>query len=201
MALKAPKAVRILAPEGTHIARLVRLLHIGTIPEEYMGEQKEMNKVDFSFELLEETHVFKDGEEAKPFVVSKEFTLSMGEKANLRKFIEGMTGKAMKQEEANEFDVESLLGKSCLIVIKHKTSKAGNAYTDISTASPLMKGQVAKEAFNTPKLLTFTSWDQAYFESLPEFIKEKVVSSKEYQAQFGKYDSLDEIKPEDVPFN
>lgn len=197
--LKAPKQQRILAPEGTHVARLVRLLHIGTIPEEYMGEQKEMNKVDFSFELLDETHVFKDGEEPKPFVVSKEFTLSMGEKANLRKFVEGMVGKSLGVDEANEFNVESMLGKACLITVKHKTSKKGSIYTDISTASPLMKGQVAKEAFNAPKLLTFTSWDAVYFDSLPEFIKDKIVSSKEYQAMHGKDESLDGIREENIP--
>lgn len=185
MPLIAPKAVRILPPEGTHIARLIRILHIGTIFEEYMGEEKEMNKIDFTFELPEETRVFKDGEDAKPFVISKEYTFSMGEKANLRKLVEGIVGKSMVQGEADLFDVEGLLNSTCLITIKHKISKAGNPRAEIASASPLMKGQEAKGAFNEPKLLTYTSWDEAYFESLPEFIQEKITNSAEYKAMKG----------------
>ena len=107
--LKAPKTQRILPPEGTHIARCVRIIHIGTIKEEYMGEMKDMNKIDLTFELVDETYLFKEGEDAKPFVVSKEYTLSMGEKANLRKLVEGIIGKSMVQGEADMFDIESLL--------------------------------------------------------------------------------------------
>lgn len=183
--LVAPKTQRILPPEGTHIARLVRIIHIGTIMEPYMGVETEMNKLDFLFELVDELHVFKEGEEAKPFVVSREFTLSMGEKANLRKFVEGVIGKSMVQGEADLFDVESLLNKACLITIKHKTSKSGNIRAEVTTASPLMKGQKAKEPFNQPKLLTYTSWDQKYFESLPEFMRKKIQGSKEYNSLMG----------------
>ena len=194
--LIAPKAKRILPPEGTHLARLVRILHLGTIQEEYMGEMKEMNKVDFMFELVDELHTFKEGDEPKPFVISKELTLSMGEKANLRKLIEGITGKSMVQGEADGFDIESLLNKPCLITVKYKTSKAGNERAEITTASPLMKGQTAKEPYNAPKLLSFTSWDEAYLESLPEFLQDKIMSSKEYKNMKGiKEVDVTEEKP------
>lgn len=180
--LTAPKVKRTLAPEGTHIARCIRLIHIGTVPSEYMGQAIEQNKIELMFELVDELHVFKEGEDAKPFVVSREFTLSMGEKSNLRKFVEGVTGKSIGDEESSTFDVESLVNKSCLVTIKYKTSKTGNQRAEISSASPLMKGQVCKDPYNEPKMLTYASWDEGYFESLPDYIKEKIASSVEYRA-------------------
>jgi hypothetical protein len=178
--LTAPKVQRPLPPEGTHIARCVRIIHLGTILEEYMGEQKEMNKIDITFELSEALHTFKDGDDPKPFVVSKEFTLSMGEKANLRKLIEGIIGTSLTQGEADAFDVESILDMPCLLSLKYKTSKAGNVRVEIASASPLMKGQEAKKPYNQPKLLTFSKWDEDYFDSLPDFLKEKISSSPEF---------------------
>lgn len=200
MALLAPKVKRILPPTGTHIARCIRLLHIGTIEEEYMGDMKEQNKLNVTFELVDELHSFKDGEEKKPFVLSQDYTLSLGLKSNLRKIVEGMIGRALEQGEESTFDVESLLNKECLITIKHKTSKAGNERAEIASTSPLMKGQKAKEAFNKPKLLSYTSWDETYFESLPEFMQEKIAGSKEYKALKG-IATPDLGNPEDVsPF-
>lgn len=181
MTLIAPKPKRVLPPEGTHIATCVRIIHIGTVSEEYMGEEKLMNKVELMFELPDELHVFKEGDDAKPFVIAQKYTLSMGEKANLRKIVEGMIGTTLTQEETSSFDIESLLGKACLITIKYKTSKAGNQRAEIATASPLMKGQSAKTPFNIPKLLTYEKWDEDYFEGLPEFMREEMASSQEYQ--------------------
>lgn len=140
-----------------------------------------MNKVEIMFELINKLHTFKEGDEPKPFVITQEYTLSMGEKANLRKIIEGVLGKSFTNDEANHFDVESLLGQACLINIKHKVSKAGNERAEIASASPLMEGQDAKEPFNVPKLLTFQKWDEEFFDSLPDFIKEKITSSAEYE--------------------
>lgn len=200
MALIAPRqAQRPIPPEGTHVARVTRIIHIGTIPDTYQGEEKESNKVDITWELLDETYVFKEGEDAKPFVVSQEYTLSMGEKANLRKIVEGMIGKKLQQDDADSFDITSLINQPCLLVVQHKTSKtSGNIYPVVVSASQLMKGQVAKEAFNSTEVLTYGDWSEEYFQSLPDFIKEKMMSSKEYKAM--KSYNPDGINPDDIPF-
>jgi len=186
MSLKAPRSQSsyTLAPKGAHVARLYQLINIGTNEEEYMGEIKDLNKVRLTFELPLETKVFKEGSEPKPVVISQDYTLSMGKKANLRRIVEGMIGTSLNDEEAYGFDVESLMGTACLLTIIHKTSKTGKERAEIASVSPLMKGQVAPPQVNPTKVLTYSNWDQEFFESLPEFLQEKMMTSQEYQAKF-----------------
>lgn len=197
------------APAGTHIARCIRLIHIGTTMGEYMGQPQEQNKIRLSFELPEEKKVWKEGEEAKPFVTDQEYTLSMGEKANLRKLVEGMIGTTLHDGEANSFDLNQIVGMPCLITIKHKTSKAGNVRAEIAHASPLMKSQVCPPAFNPTVILTYEDWNQAVFDKLPDFLKEKMASSNEYKKKFGgmsevfpseAYPGGEKINTDDIPF-
>lgn len=184
--MKAPKQVSnfTIAPEGNHVAICYQLIHIGTIPEEYMGEMKEMNKIRLTFELCDEKKVFKEGEDQKPLVISQEYTLSMGAKANLRKLVEGIIGTSLIDDEAFDFDVDNILGKACLLNIKHKTSKAGNVRAEIATATPLHKSMIPPTQYNDTKMLTYENWDQSYFDSLPEFMREKMETSKEYKLKF-----------------
>jgi len=72
-----------LAPLGSHIARCIRFVHIGTNTEKMPDGPKDMNKIRLTFELPHEMKVFKEGEGPKPMVVSQEFTLSMYSKAGL----------------------------------------------------------------------------------------------------------------------
>ena len=74
-----------IVPSGTHIARCYSMIHIGTVEWEYNGEQKFSNKVRLTFELPNEMREFSG--EQKPMVISKEYTLTMHEKSNLRKDI------------------------------------------------------------------------------------------------------------------
>lgn len=184
-----PKSNYQPAPVGTHIARCYQFIHIGTIQDEYMGQPKEFNKIRLSFELPNKTKVFKEGEAARPISVHAEYTLSMGSKANLRKIVEGMLGVALTDEEAYNFDVESLVGKACLITIKHKVSKAGNTRDEIATVSPLMEGQDAPPQVNPSKILSYGNWDEKIYDSLPTFLKEKIQTSAQYQRMFSTYKS------------
>jgi hypothetical protein len=167
------------------MARIVGLVHIGTNQDEYQGEAIIQNKIRLTFELPEELHQFKDGDEPRPIIISQEFTLSMGEKANLRKLIEGVIGHHLTQEDANAFNVEELVNMACLVVVKHKTSGKGVKRAEISSASPLMKGQTCKPAINPLKVLTYEKWDEDYFNSLPDFLKEKMQTSDEYKKMKG----------------
>lgn len=205
-----PTYTRELPNAGTHLARCYQFIHIGTNEDSFKGEKKLFNKVRLSFELPDEMRVFKDGDEAKPMSISQEYTLSMGEKANLRKFVEGMIGSGLQNDEAYAFDVESLVGKACLITVIHKVSKAGNKRAEIASASPLMKNQKAPEQINPSKILSYSNFDEAFFETLPSFIKDKIVTSEEYRAMKGstpltpeelkRLKELREFKAEDVKY-
>ena len=77
------------------------------------------------WELPTEIKVFKDENGEQPCVISKEYTLSMAEKANLRIAFKIMAVKIFTEDEAKSFDITKLLGVPCMINIIHKTSKDG----------------------------------------------------------------------------
>ena len=170
-----------LVPSGNHVARVCRIIHIGTVPETFNGEDKMMNKVLISFELPNELEVFKEEKGKEPFVVSREYTLSMNEKANLRKLVEGILGVALSDEESEHFDVTSLSGKVCLLNVVHKVSSASkNTYALIQGAAPLPKGMTAPEAINKPLVVDYDNLTEGDFASLPEYIKDKMKVSLEF---------------------
>jgi len=166
---------------GTYVARCYSMVHIGTIEQEYMGEIKEQNKIRISWELPTELKVFKEEKGEQPQSVSKEFTLSMHEKANLRKSLESWRGKGFSEEEAKKFDVTKLLGKPCMLSVIHKVSKQGKTYAEISSVSTLPKGMTCPDQINPAFEFTFTPYDHEKFLSLPDWLRDKIKLSKEYR--------------------
>lgn len=192
MAISAPITTTLEdfdpTPAGNHVARVYQIVHIGTIPETYMGEEKEMNKVRISFELPNETHVFKEENGEQPYVISQEYTLSMGEKANLRKLVEGIIGQGFLEVDAQSFEVTELLGRACMLNVIHRKSKtSGRVYAQIASASPLPKGMEAPAPVNTPVILDYDNWNEEVFKALPDFLKDKIRSSREYKALKGEH--------------
>src|SRR5947209_5501488 len=181
MSLTAPRAKTTTdVPKGNHVARLYQIIHIGTNEFEYRGETKKSDKVRLTFELCNEKKAFKEGEEPRPFSVSREFGFSMGPKSHLRPFVEGMLGTALYDEEAYNFDFESLLGRECLLNVVHE-EKNGNVYANIKGATPLPKGMDAPALFNDKRMIDVNTSPIEEIEALPDFIKAKMKSSEEYQ--------------------
>jgi hypothetical protein len=157
------------------------MIEIGTIKEEsgiYAG--KEQKKVRLTWELTHEHHDFGNGLE--PFSISKEFTLSMNEKATLRKMLESWRGVPFTEDEAKRFDVTKLLSKSCLLNVIHKKSGSGKDYADIASIATLPKNMERPQQINPRLELSFDNWNSGIFDTLPDFIKNKIKSSKEYKA-------------------
>lgn len=172
---------------GNYIARCISMVHIGTIPDTFEGKEKFLNKVRISFELPNELKEFKEGEGEKPYIVSKEFTLSLGEKANLRKALESWRGKAFTEEEAKGFDLEKLLGVACIVNVIHKTSKSNKTYADIASITPLLKGTTCPPQVNETFVFSHENFDQQKFDELPEWLQKKVKLSKEYIAMENQF--------------
>lgn len=171
-----------LVPSGNHVARCYSMIQIGTIEEDFKGEKKTLHKVRLTFELPNETKVFKPENGEQPFVISKEFTLSMHEKASLRKFLESWRGKGFTDEEAKSFDITALVGKPCMLNIIHSKSTNGNEYASISAVSTIPKGLTCPTQVNPTFILSFDDLGfEQKFETLPDFLKDKIKTSKEYK--------------------
>lgn len=190
MPIKAPKKEGgdfEIAPAGNHIARLYRIINLGNVPFTFQGEGKRGPKVRLYFELSNEMIEYeKDGQKlTKPFSVSAEYTLSMHKKAQLRKIVEGVVGEALDDEEAWEFDIESLLGKVTLLNVIHKASKDGQkTYANIAGTSPLPKGMEAPAIVNQPSILDVNTATLEEIEDLPDFLKDAIKSSTEFYNRF-----------------
>ena len=185
---------------GTYVARCYSMVHLGTIKESYMGEEKYVNKVRLTFELPTEMKVFKEENGEQPQVISKEFTLSLGDKSNLRAFLNSWRGKALTEDECKSFDIAVLAGKACTLSIIHKTSKvSGKTYAEIASIGGVMKGMQVPDLINPEMVFSVTNFDQVAFDSFPDFIKEKIQSSNEYKAMPSKT-SVIEVAPETQEF-
>ncbi len=66
---------------------------------------------------------------------SRNFTPTLNEKANLRKFVRGWFGRDLTKPEMDDFDTESLVGKSAQIVVVHE-HKDGETYANIVACTP-----------------------------------------------------------------
>jgi hypothetical protein len=169
---------------GTYVARCYSMIDLGTREEEILGQKKTVHKVRITFELPTELKVFSPEKGEQPCVISKEFTLSMNEKANLRIFLTGWRGKAFTEEEAASFDITKLLGVPCLLNIIHKQGKKdpSRVFDEIASATPVMKGMTCPPQINPSFEFSLSEFDQAKFDTMPAFLQEKVKGSDEYKA-------------------
>jgi hypothetical protein len=172
-------------PAGTHVARCYQIIHIGTVPDTFQGEDRLVDKVRLVFELPLETADFGKGEQ--PFSIGRDFTLSMHEKSGLRAFVQSWLGKAMSDSEASKFDIGTLLGKEAMVSVMHRTANTGRTYADLKGASPLAKGMTCPPQVNSAFLLDYDSEDfDLRFKMLPEWLQNKVSSSAEFSQRLDK---------------
>lgn len=210
--MKAPKAEtkpRELVPEGNHVATLYSLVYIGTVETPYFnddGSKKEQYKVRLTFELPHELREFeRDGETKElPMVISKECTFSMykgSHTAQLRTIAHALIGTALKDEEAEAFDIDDLLGRSCMVEVSHEEYE-GKKYAKAVGFGSIPKGMDVPKQINETQIVSVHDTPIEDIDKLPEFISKKIQSSKEYRERVGKSDGDDtpEINPEDVPF-
>lgn len=171
-----------LVPAGTHLARCYQFIHIGNVPNTFPGIKPGTmtNKIRLSWELPEELTTFKEGEEPKPFVISQDYTLSMNEKANLRKMIQSWLGKSFTDEEAVNFDTELLVGMDCLLTINHVT-KGEKTFANIQNITKLPSKMVCPAPVNKASFVTWESMTPDIFNNLPKFIQDKMKLSDEYK--------------------
>lgn len=182
---------------GTYPARLYSVIHLGRLPFEWQGQSKILDKVRMTFEFPTETKVFNEEKGEQPYVLSCEFTLSTHEKSNLRHFLEGWQGKRMSDMEAINTDLEQWVGKEGLANVVHSEAKNGNTYANIATMSPLPKGMQCPAQINPTFILNYhEKWDTAKFDSLPDFVKDKMRQSDQYIAMMEK--ATDEIDLSDI---
>tara|TARA_R110000868_G_scaffold75901_3_gene218656 strand:+ start:404 stop:1006 length:603 start_codon:yes stop_codon:yes gene_type:complete len=186
-------------PAGTHMARCIKVIDLGTQKGEYQGKATSKRQCIIGFELPEE--LMTEGDYAgQPFVTSRFYTVSLGEKANLRKDLENWRGRAFTKEELGGFESKNILGKPCMLSLT--PSDKGKVRITGIMASP--KGSKLPPAINELVYFSLDEFDAGVFERLSEGIKKMVVQSPEYkiattQGNENAKGSFDEMDG-DIPF-
>ena len=186
--------------DGVYQAVTTALLDLGTQYNEHFG--KSSHQVIIMWEIPELLIKFeKDGKEVEaPRVISKKYTLSLGEKANLRKDLQSWRGRAFTVEELEGFDLTNVIGKNCMLQIIN-TTKDGKTYSNISSILPLYKGMSPIEPFM--KTLYFSMSEGFDIpEALPQWIKDIIMKSEEFKNNAPVSQEQDTGVPvsDDVPF-
>ena len=168
---------------GTYPARCIQVIDLWTQTIEWQWQTKEQRKIRLTFELPTELETFNPEKGEQPFVVSKNYTLSLSDKSKLREHLESWRGQEFTQQELDGFDIHNILGKECTISVVHEKSADGTkTYANLSTVSKAMKGVSIPEAINPLVYFTIEDFDQSIYDSLPEFLRTKIGESREFKA-------------------
>lgn len=162
---------------GTHIAVCNIVADLGMQPGSALYPAAK-RQVYLRFELPNERIDFeKDGKKQNgPAVIGKTYTASMNEKANLRKDLESWRGRAFTDEEAESFDVSSVLGKPCVIGVTH-SQKDHKTYANITSIGKLMKGVDSKTLIPELTPLLYSEESTKTYHQLPEWLQKKIDSA------------------------
>ena len=172
---------------GVYMAVCVGVVDLG---EQYSEKFKSYsNKVKFVWALPSETIEIDGKTEERQ--LSKEFTFSVSKKGGLRTFLESWNSKTYSDDEFAELDVFDQIGKPCqLQVVLNDTGE----YSNVANLMPLPKGMPAPVSNTAFITWDMEAWDDAVFEALPEWTKEQIKKSTQYQKDHAP-DTTVEVKP------
>jgi hypothetical protein len=85
------------------------------------------------------------------------------------------------------------------ISISHKVAKNGNTYANLTGVNLLPKGMECPEQINADQVLAFDDFNEDVFNSLPDFLKDKIVSSEEFKAM-SKPNEIPVDETDEIPF-
>lgn len=128
-------------PSGVHIGRCYSLIDLGTQLTSGQFGEKMQHKIRIGWELFGEDEtgapltVEVDGHEM-PMVISKNYTVSLHEKANLRKELAQWRGRDFTEEEAKAFDISKLVGAYCMVNVTTSETN-GKTYSNVAGLTPI----------------------------------------------------------------
>lgn len=116
-----------LVPAGQYGAVCVDVVDLGIVKTTWEGREKQVHKCRIVFEL--DT---VDTETGKRLRASRQFTVSLSEKASIRAFLESWRGRPFTADELKGFDTENLIGVGSLLQVVH-AERNGKMYDNINS--------------------------------------------------------------------
>lgn len=173
-------SARVLVPAGSHVAVCVGVYDLGTQTDAFDGKPKVAMKCWIDFQLTEE-----NSPDGHPVTIGSFFSVSLHEKATLRKFLDSWRGRPFTPDELKGFHLGKLLGAPCMLNVIHNTKPDGSIRDKIAAIMTLPKGMNKPTPTIKPLMLELEPGiDRQAFEALPDFLKVIAAKSPEYTKVF-----------------
>lgn len=201
--------VRVLPKAGARMARLVQVIDLGFHAREYKGESKPPCQCVFlNFDLVDDLHTFDEKIGPQPLRINTgtffPLTVTYGndgaphEKSKLRRYLD-----SLDPSTAKDYNMAAMVLDPCILTVKH-SKKDDNTYANIADVGPVpdIPGLKVSETQSEPLIFDLEDPDPKVFESLPDFLKDKIKSSLYFKdSKLATSNSSGESNPEDeVPF-
>jgi len=167
--------------EGVHNAVSYSVVDLGTHLDEKFRNRN--HSILITWEIpSERIEIERDGVKMNlPRAISRKYTLSLNEKANLRKDLQTWRGRVFTEQELQGFDIKNVLGKSCMIQVIHNKS-GEKTYANIAAIMPLMKGVAPLVPENPLVFYSMTDHRDQIPDMVPEWVRDIIKTSDEWQA-------------------
>lgn len=197
-------------PQGVFIGRCYSLIDLGTQHTTGQYGDKFQHKIRIGWELFGDDEegnpltIEVDGKEM-PLTINKSYTVSLHEKAGLRRDLAAWRGKDFTDDEAKAFDVSKLLGAFCMINVTTSETN-GKTYSNVAGITPLPGAlKNAKPApVHANVVFDLDKPDMKVFEAFHEKLQEAIKKSPEWaQATGGKHRAAqqeEDFSGEEIPF-
>ncbi len=182
--LTAKETVNNIAPvpEGVYTAVCYSVVDAGHQYSEKFD--KVARKVVLTWEIPElSIDIERDGKKLNlPRAISKRYTVSLADKAILRKDLEAWRGRAFTEKELQGFDLKKLLAGACQLQVIH-TRKDAKTYANVGALMALPKGVKAPKPENEPLFFSFEEAGEPLQlpAGLPEWVVALIKASKEWE--------------------
>lgn len=155
--------------DGVYTAVSSMLIDMGIQKSEKYGKSSRKFIIVWN---IENEFVEVNGEKL-PRVMSKEYTMSLGEKSNLRKDLQAWRGKQFTPEELEGFNLYNILNKGCQLQILNAENN-GKTYTNIVSIMALPKGMQVNALDKTVVFDTYdeTTWNN--YAEIPNWMQERI---------------------------
>lgn len=200
-------------PPGAYIGRCYSLIDLGTQLTTGQYGEKMQHKIRIGWELFGEDEngepltVDVDGKEM-PMTINKSYTVSLHEKAGLRKDLSAWRGRDFTEDEVKAFDVSKLVGAYCMVNVTTSETN-GKTYSNVAGLTPLPGAlRNAKPApVHDHQMFDLDTPDMAVFNTFHEKLQDAIKRSPEWMRKHpsNKAQSVTtghgfETMTDDVPF-
>lgn len=196
-------------PAGAYIGRCYSLIDLGTQLTSGQYGEKLQHKIQIGWELFGEDEngnpltIDVDGKEM-PMTIKKSYTVSLHEKAGLRKDLAAWRGRDFTDEEAKAFDVSKLLGAYCMVNVTTSESN-GKTYSNVAGLTPLPGALKNSKpaAVHANQIFDLDDPDMKLFSTFHEKLQEAIKRSPEWVQKNGKQfaSGFDDFPVDDIPEN